>query len=88
VATTYYLHADRTLSTALLKPAATVIGLAGVSLLCLSLYPFLGVSFFPRTDPGQFVINVKASTGSHVENTDKVSYLMLPPNLRIVRAIG
>jgi HAE1 family hydrophobic/amphiphilic exporter-1 len=61
---------DRTLSTALLKLAATVIGLAGVSLLCLSLYPFLGVSFFPRTDPGQFVINLKAPSGTRVELTE------------------
>jgi multidrug efflux pump subunit AcrB len=61
---------DRTLSTALLKPAGTVIGLAGVSLLCLSLYPFLGVSFFPRTDPGQFVINLKAPSGTRVELTE------------------
>jgi HAE1 family hydrophobic/amphiphilic exporter-1 len=61
---------DRTLSTALLKPAATVIGLAGVSLLSLSLYPFLGVSFFPRTDPGQFVINIKAPSGTRVEFTE------------------
>jgi hydrophobic/amphiphilic exporter-1 (mainly G- bacteria), HAE1 family len=62
---------DRTLSTALLKPAATVIGLAGVSLLALALYPFLGVSFFPRTDPGQFVINLKAPSGTRVENTEE-----------------
>jgi HAE1 family hydrophobic/amphiphilic exporter-1 len=62
---------DRTLSTALLKPAATVIGLAGVSLLSLALYSFLGVSFFPRTDPGQFVINLKAPSGTRVENTEE-----------------
>jgi len=61
---------DRTLATALLKPAATVIGLVGVSLLCFALYPLLGVSFFPRTDPGQFVINLKAATGSRVELTE------------------
>jgi len=61
---------DRTLATALLKPAATVIGLVGVSLLSFALYPFLGVSFFPRTDPGQFVINLKAPTGSRVELTE------------------
>jgi HAE1 family hydrophobic/amphiphilic exporter-1 len=61
---------DRTLATALLKPAATVIGLVGVSLLSFALYPFLGVSFFPRTDPGQFVINLKAPTGSRVEVTE------------------
>ena len=61
---------DRTLATALLKPAATVTGLVGVSLLCFTLYPLLGVSFFPRTDPGQFVINLKAPTGSRVELTE------------------
>jgi multidrug efflux pump subunit AcrB len=62
---------DRTLSTALLKPVGTVIGLAGVSLLLLGLYPLLGVSFFPRTDPGQFVINLKAPSGTRVELTEE-----------------
>jgi hydrophobic/amphiphilic exporter-1 (mainly G- bacteria), HAE1 family len=61
---------DLTLSRALLKPVATVLGLAGVSQLCFSMYPLLGVSFFPRTDPGQFVINLKAPTGSRVELTE------------------
>jgi HAE1 family hydrophobic/amphiphilic exporter-1 len=62
---------DRTLSTALLKPAGTVIGLAGISLLLLGMYPLLGVSFFPRTDPGQFVINLKAPSGTRVELTEE-----------------
>jgi len=61
---------DRTLSTALLKPMATLAGLVGISLLALALYPFLGVSFFPRTDPGQFVINLKAPSGTRVELTE------------------
>lgn len=61
---------DRTLGTALLKPVATLSGLTGISLLCLALYPFLGVSFFPRTDPGQFVINLKAPSGTRVELTE------------------
>ena len=47
-----------------------VVGLAGISLLSLSLYPLLGVSFFPRTDPGQFVINLKAPSGTRVEFTE------------------
>ena len=34
------------------------------------MYPLLGVSFFPRTDPGQFVINLKAPTGTRVELTE------------------
>jgi multidrug efflux pump subunit AcrB len=61
---------DRTLSKSLLRPLATVTGLVGVSLLSFSLYPFLGVAFFPRTDPGQFVINVKAPSGTRVELTE------------------
>ncbi len=60
---------DRTLAPALLKPVGTVAGLAGVSLLSLALYPLMGVAFFPRTDPGQFVVNLKAPTGSRVEVT-------------------
>ena len=31
----------------------------------------MGLSFFPRTDPGQFVINVKAPSGTRLELTDK-----------------
>ena len=42
-----------------------------VFLLSLALYPLLGVSFFPRTDPGQFVINIKAPTGTRLELTDQ-----------------
>jgi len=52
------------------KPGATVLGLAAVSFLCLSLYPLLGVSFFPRTDAGQFVINIKAPSGTRIERTE------------------
>jgi hydrophobic/amphiphilic exporter-1 (mainly G- bacteria), HAE1 family len=62
---------DFSVGRALLRPVTTVTGLAGVSLLTLSLYPFLGVSFFPRTDAGQFVINVKAPSGTRVELTEE-----------------
>ena len=62
---------DRSLSKSLLKPAATLIGLVGISLLSLGLYPFLGVAFFPRTDAGQFVINLKAPSGTRVELTEE-----------------
>ncbi len=34
------------------------------------LLPFIGVSFFPRTDAGQFVINIKAPTGTRIEVTE------------------
>lgn len=62
---------DRTAGRALLRPAATTVGLVGVALLSLSLYPLLGVAYFPRTDPGQFVINVKAPSGTRLELTEQ-----------------
>jgi HAE1 family hydrophobic/amphiphilic exporter-1 len=62
---------DLTLSKSLLRPVATVAGLVGISLLTLSLYPLLGVAFFPRTDPGQFVINLKAPSGTRIELTNQ-----------------
>ena len=62
---------DKALAKTLLRPVAAVIALAGISLLCFSLYPFLGVAFFPRTDAGQFVINLKAPSGTRVELTEE-----------------
>ncbi len=62
---------DRTLGWALLRPVSTTIGLAGISILALGLYPLLGVAFFPRTDPGQFVINVKAPSGTRIEISEQ-----------------
>src|SRR5208282_2079323 len=32
--------------------------------------PFLGRAYFPRTDPGQFVINVRMPSGSRLEVSD------------------
>lgn len=61
---------DRSLATTLARPVAATVGLTGISLLCLALYPLLGLAFFPRTDPGQFVINVKAPSGTRVELTE------------------
>ena len=37
----------------------------------LPLYPGIGVSFFPRTDAGQFVILVKAKSGTRVAVTER-----------------
>jgi HAE1 family hydrophobic/amphiphilic exporter-1 len=65
------LRYDRTLKKSLLRPIATVTGLVGISFLTFSLYPLLGVAFFPRTDAGQFVINLKAPSGTRVEITEE-----------------
>jgi multidrug efflux pump subunit AcrB len=51
-------------------PVQVVVGFLIFFCLCFLLYPFMGVSFFPRTDAGQFVINLKAPTGTRIELTD------------------
>src|SRR5207249_651392 len=58
------------LNLALLRPMATVLGITGLFLFSLTLYPLIGKAYFPRTDPGQFVINLKAPTGTRIERTD------------------
>jgi len=63
---------DIALGKMLARPAVTVVALLllfGVSLL---LYPRLGTSFFPRTDPAQFVMNIKAPLGTSLDVTEKL----------------
>jgi multidrug efflux pump subunit AcrB len=62
---------QRALKTSLTRPFVTVLGLTGIFVVSLSLYPKVGVAFFPRTEPGQFVINVKAPTGTRIEVTEQ-----------------
>jgi multidrug efflux pump subunit AcrB len=52
-------------------PALVVTGFSIFVVLSLALYPFLGKAFFPRTDPGQFVVNVKVPAGTRIELTDQ-----------------
>ena len=62
---------DRLVAVAIRYPAIT-LGLSGLLLaFSLFLFPKLGSSFFPRTDAGQFVINLKAPSGTRVESTDQ-----------------
>jgi multidrug efflux pump subunit AcrB len=60
------------LKVGLLRPVALVLGISGVFLLSLALYPLIGQAYFPRTDPSQFVISVKAPSGTRLEITDKL----------------
>jgi multidrug efflux pump subunit AcrB len=62
---------DAAVAKALNRPVATVVLIMGSFVVSLALAPLLGVAFFPRTDPGQFVINVKAPTGSRLEMTNQ-----------------
>ncbi len=63
---------DRWLAWSLDRPRLTVWGILGLFGLSLGLYPLVGTAYFPRTDPGQFVINVKAATGTRIEVSEKL----------------
>jgi len=57
---------------ALDRPArSALLILGGIVLLVGGVFPFVGRAYFPRTDPGQFVINLKAPSGTRLEVTDK-----------------
>lgn len=58
------------LARALARPKATVLGIVGLFCASLLLFPWLSVSFFPRTDPGQFTIMIKAPSGMRLEKTE------------------
>ncbi len=63
---------EKNVTRALLNPARTVLFVLGSIVLFIALiFPFVGRAYFPRTDPGQFVIDVKAPTGTRLELTDK-----------------
>ena len=49
---------EGTLKIGLLRPVALVLGISGIFILSLALFPLIGQAYFPRTDPGQFVISV------------------------------
>ena len=69
----FHLMLDRyegLLKISLLRPIATVLGITGLFVLSLALYPMIGKSYFPRTDPSQFVISMKAPSGTRLELTE------------------
>jgi multidrug efflux pump subunit AcrB len=76
----------------LLRPWLVVGAIMGVFLLSLLIFPLLGVAFFPRSDAGQFVISMKAPTGTRVELTeelvarveDMVRQVVQPQDLKLI----
>ena len=61
---------DKWVQRVLEQPSRTVWAFLCLFVLSLALYPLVGLSFFPRTDAGQFVINVKAPSGTRLELTE------------------
>jgi multidrug efflux pump subunit AcrB len=62
---------DRLVAIVLRRPAFYLIVFAAGFAASLLLFPLLQLSFFPRTDAGQFVINVKAPSGTRLVETEK-----------------
>ncbi len=61
---------ERTIDFALRRPSLVIVLLLGTFVASLGVYPMLGVAFFPRTDAAQFVINVKAPSGTRLTVTE------------------
>ena len=61
---------ERKIGHALEHAATVVVAITLAVLVTFAVYPFMGKAFFPRTDPGQFVVNVKVPAGTRIEVTD------------------
>jgi multidrug efflux pump subunit AcrB len=61
---------DKLVAHTLNAPLFVVLLVIGLFVGCVAMYPLLGLSFFPRTDAGQFIINLKAPTGTRLEVTE------------------
>src|SRR6202522_614305 len=55
----------------LLRPVSVLAIFGIVFAISLTLYAFLGFSYFPQTDAGQFVINIKAPSGTRLDVTEQ-----------------
>jgi len=83
---------ERLLGLALIRPMLTVIVILVVFGLSFLLTPLIGLAYFPRTDPGQFVVNLKAATGTRISDTealvkrveDVVRQEVAPGDLKII----
>ena len=53
-----------------------VPGFLAVCLCAFALIPFLGQDFFPDTDSGQFILHVRAKTGTRIEETARLADLV------------
>ena len=61
---------DRAVAMTLWKPSLTLALFVAAFAASLLLFPQLGLSFFPRTDAAQFLINLKAPTGTRISVTE------------------
>lgn len=73
-------------------PWRVVAAVAAIFFISLLIFPFLGKAFFPRSDAGEFVITLKAPSGSRIEMTNQtvaateniVRRVIPPDELRLI----
>ncbi|HEX4228059.1 MAG TPA: efflux RND transporter permease subunit [Bryobacteraceae bacterium] len=62
---------EKVVANVMARPVSTIWVFFALFAASLLLFPFIGLSFFPRTDAGQFVINLKAPSGTRLVDTEK-----------------
>ena len=62
---------DSVISVVLKRPVSILFVLTGIIVVSLFLFPLLDFSFFPRTDPGQFMMNLKLPSGTRIGITEQ-----------------
>jgi multidrug efflux pump subunit AcrB len=62
---------DHVIGIVLKQPVAILFVLTGVIVVSLFLFPLLDFSFFPRTDPAQFMMNLKLPSGTRIGITEE-----------------
>ncbi|MBN2423793.1 MAG: efflux RND transporter permease subunit [Calditrichaceae bacterium] len=66
-------HYRKTLSYALKKPKVILLTALSVILLSIILFNFVGISFFPKAEKPQFLINVNTPDGTSLDKTAEVA---------------
>ncbi len=62
---------DRLITVVLIHPVVCLLAFTIIFLASLTLAPKLDLAFFPRTDAGQFMLNVKAPSGTRIGVTEQ-----------------
>jgi multidrug efflux pump subunit AcrB len=63
----------RTLDYAISHPGRTIILALIVFATSLALFPLIGVSYFPKAEKAQFIINIDAPEGTNISATDRIA---------------
>jgi multidrug efflux pump subunit AcrB len=62
---------DRVVNAVLARPVPVLVVLGALLGASLLLFPMLDYAFFPRTDPGQFLMNIKLPSGTRIGLTEE-----------------